>query len=229
MNTEPIIDVIIPALNEEQAIQKVINDLPPMVRNIIVVDNNSKDKTGEAAKEAGAQTLLAREKGYGNACLTGINHLKALKLKPDIVVFIDGDYADFPEELPRLIAPITEKGNDLVIGSRLQYAEKGSLTLAQKFGNRLATFLLRKLYNTTYTDLGPFRAIKWQSLMELEMQDKDFGWTVEMQLKAAKTEMRTEEVPVRYRPRIGKSKVSGTIKGTILAGYKIIYTIFKYL
>ncbi len=223
------IDVIIPALNEEKAIQKVIHDIPDYVRNILVVDNNSSDNTALMARKSGAIVLLERERGYGSACLHGINFLKELPEAPDILVFMDGDYADYGEDMDKLLQPILHGNAEIVIGSRVIKAEKNSLTSAQKAGNWIATLLLRKLYKVHYTDLGPFRAIKWDSLLPLGMCDRNYGWTVEMQIKAAQKGLKYAEVPVRYRNRIGQSKVSGTIKGSLLAGYKIILTIIRYL
>lgn len=223
--------VIIPAYNEENSIAKVIHDLPAkLVTEIIVVDNNSTDNTSNKAKQAGATVLFQQLKGYGNACLTGIEYLKNMKTPPAIVVFIDGDYSDYPEQLPVVIKPIIEEDYDMVIGSRnLGLKAKGSMMPQQVLGNKLATTLMKWLYKTNYTDLGPFRAIKYKSLIALNMADKNYGWTVEMQLKAAKLKMKTCEVAVDYRKRIGVSKVSGTVKGTLGAGYKIITTIFRYI
>lgn len=227
----PLIDVIIPAFNEENAVGKVVQELPrTWIREIVVVNNNSNDQTARAATEAGATVLQEARQGYGFACLKGIEYLRQKPIPPDIVVFIDADYSDFPTELPSLVRPITERGLDLVIGSRaLGARERGSMTPQQVFGNWLATTLLRWLYGVRFTDLGPFRAIRFDKLLELDMRDQTYGWTVEMQLKAAKLKMRTGEVPVGYRRRIGFSKISGTVKGTIGAGCKIITTIFRYL
>lgn len=231
MNKSYIIDVIIPAYNEEQSIGKVIEEIPgELVRDIIVCNNNSSDNTGQVAKNMGATVVNASVKGYGTACLQGIDYINSKEIKPDIVVFLDGDYSDYPEEMPLLFNPIIEKGMDLVIGSRaLGNLEPGSMTPQQIFGNWLATSLIKLFYKYEFTDLGPFRAIKYDSLMALNMEDPNFGWTVEMQVKAAKNKFKCIEIPVRYRRRIGKSKVSGTIKGTILAGHKILWTIFKLL
>ena len=226
-----VIRVIIPALNEEKSIAKVINEIPEkLVKEIIVCDNNSADKTSEEAKKAGATVLLEKEKGYGASCLKGINYINNLEEKTDIVVFLDGDYSDYPEEMYQLVAPIQNDEADMVIGSRaLGIKEKGSLTPQQVFGNWLATRMLKAFYGVHFTDLGPFRAIKLDTLNLLNMQDRNYGWTVEMQIKAAKQKIRSIEVPVSYRQRIGFSKVSGTVKGTFMAGYKIILTLFKYL
>ncbi len=226
-----IVDVIIPAYNEQDSIGKVIEEIPEeLVREVVVVDNNSTDQTFENAKNAGATVLQEQNQGYGYACLKGIEHLNSKKNKPDIVVFLDGDYSDFPEEMFEVVKPIIEENIDFVIGSRaLGKREKGSMTPQQLFGNWLATRLMRLFYGVKYTDLGPFRAIKFNQLLNLNMQDKTYGWTIEMQIKAAKNYLKSTEVPVNYRKRIGFSKVSGTVKGTVLAGIKIIFTIFKYL
>jgi glycosyltransferase involved in cell wall biosynthesis len=208
-----------------------LKDLPrEEIRNIIVVDNGSIDLTAKIAKEAGAIVLHQPERGYGAACLLGMDWLAKQELKSDIVCFLDADYSDFPEELSLLTAPIIAGNADLVIGSRaLGKAEKGAMQPQQIFGNWLATRLLNLFYSVRFTDLGPFRAISYQSLLAINMKDRNYGWTVEMQLKAAKNKMRCMEIPVSYRNRIGTSKVSGTIKGSVLAGYKILYTIFRYL
>lgn len=225
------VDVIIPAYNEEGSIGKVVEEIPKsLVRNIIVVDNNSTDNTGEVAEKSGAIILFEPNPGYGNACLKGIEYLSTLDEKPGIVVFLDGDHSDYPEQMERLIERIVKYDDDLVIGSRsLGNREKSSMTPQQVFGNRLATFLMRLFWNARFTDLGPFRAIKYDKLIAIGMSDKNYGWTVEMQLKALKYRLKYSEVPVDYRKRIGKSKVSGTLKGSILAGYKILLLIFKNL
>ncbi|MBK9449316.1 MAG: glycosyltransferase family 2 protein [Bacteroidetes bacterium] len=229
----PNILVIIPAFNEAESIGKVVGDIPKgLVREVVVVNNSSTDATETNAKAAGATVLRETRRGYGFACLCGIAYANAKQgaERPDIIVFIDGDYSDHPEQLPELLRPILEEGYDMVIGSRaLGARERGSMTPQQVFGNWLATTLIRLFYRTRYTDLGPFRVIKMDKLLALEMKDQTYGWTVEMQLKAAKKKFKTTEVPVNYRRRIGVSKVSGTVKGTILAGYKILYTIFRYL
>ena len=225
--------VIIPAFDEEKSIAKVIYDIPKnIVSEVYVGNNNSRDNTEQFAKEAGAIVINEKRMGYGYACLACMNEIvkKPESEQPDIIVFVDGDYSDYPEKIPELIKPIIENNMDMVIGSRvLGKAEKGSLTAVQKFGNALSTYLIRILYKVNYTDLGPFRAIKWKQLLALNMQDKTYGWTVEMQAKAAKASMNTTEIAVPYRVRIGTSKVSGTIKGSIMAGYKILFTIFKYI
>ena len=225
------IKVIIPAFNEQNAVGLVIDEIPSeLVSEIIVVDNGSTDDTCEVAKSKGATVLEENKRGYGQACLCGLQYIANQKQKPDIVVFLDGDHSDFPEEMNDLVNPIINDKMDLVIGSRAKgQKESGSMTPQQIFGNWLATTLIKLFYGITYTDLGPFRAVKYSSLLAIDMQDKTYGWTVEMQLKAAKLNMNITEIAVDYRKRIGISKVSGTVKGTILAGYKIITTIFKHL
>lgn len=222
------ISVIIPAYNEEQSIGKVVSDIPSFVDEVVVVNNNSTDSTVQVAEEAGATVLTENRKGYGYACLKGMDYLQSKNT--DVVVFLDGDYSDYPEEMEGLIEPIKQNGYDMVIGSRvLGTRERGALTPQQVFGNWLATRLMKLFYGVSYSDLGPFRAIKWSSLEKLNMVDPTYGWTIEMQLKAAKLKMKTTEIAVNYRVRIGVSKVSGTIKGAVMAGIKIIWTIFKYL
>lgn len=223
--------VIIPAFNEENAVGKVIRDIPKnLADEIIVVNNNSTDLTSEIAREAGATVLFEPKKGYGRACLKGMDYLQNQRTeKTDIVVFIDADYSDYPEEMSKLVQPILSGKAQLVIGSRaLGKREKGAMTIPQLFGNWLATNLMRIIYGAKFTDLGPFRAMDYKALLSLDMQDQTYGWTVEMQLKVAKQKMRYCEIPVNYRKRIGFSKISGTVKGTIMAGYKIISTLFKY-
>ena len=221
------IAVIIPAFNEALSIGYVIEAVPNQVHEIIIVDNNSTDITKDIAKDKGATVLFEPKKGYGHACLKGIDYLA--KDPPDIVVFLDGDYSDFPEDLVSIIAPIVNKDARFVIGNRAKnLIEKGSLTPQQIFGNALACFLMRILYKGTFTDLGPFRAIGWEDLLLLEMQDKTYGWTIEMQLKVLRKKIPYIEIPVRYRKRIGVSKVSGTITGTLMAGYKILTWIGKF-
>lgn len=217
------IAVIIPALNEERSIGKVIGEIPPWVDDIVVVDNGSSDQTGEVARAAGARVLQEPERGYGAACLTGIAALR----EPDIVVFLDGDYSDYPQEMTALVEPIIADQADMVIGSRvLGEREKGALSPQQIFGNWLACRLIRWFWKADFTDLGPFRAIRYSTLQSLNMRDRNYGWTVEMQIKAAQRGLRSREVPVRYRKRIGKSKVSGTVRGVISAGAKILWVIF---
>jgi glycosyltransferase involved in cell wall biosynthesis len=224
----PIISVVIPAFNEEKSIGKVVADIDRnLVKYVIVVNNNSTDNTIDIAKKAGAIVLDEPNKGYGWACLKGIE--KTNELKTDIVVFLDGDYSDYPQEIQDVIAPILNDGIDLVIGSRvLGKREKGSLTPQQVFGNWLATRLIRLFYGVSFTDLGPFRAIKSDVLENLSMSDKTYGWTIEMQLKTVTKKHTFKEVAVNYKKRIGVSKVSGTVKGTLLAGIKIIFAVFKY-
>lgn len=231
MSDSPIIDVIIPVYNETQSIGLVIREIPKdITRHIIVCNNNSTDDTPNVAKKAGAVVVDAPVRGYGNACLKGMEYISHQDQKPDIVVFLDGDYSDYPEEMPSLLKPIIQDGKDLVIGSRaLGLKEKGAMMPQQIFGNWLATRLIRLFFRYTFTDLGPFRAIRYESLLRLNMSDPTYGWTVEMQVKAAKLKMACTEVPVSYKKRIGESKVSGTLKGSVLAGYKILWTIFKSL
>lgn len=226
-----IIDVIIPAYNEENAVGKVVKAIPKdLVREIVVVNNNSSDETSTIAGNAGATVLMQRDRGYGNACLKGIEYLK-LKDEgdPDVVVFLDADFSDFPEEMVRIVAPIQQGKAELVIGSRaLGKKEKGSMLIQQRFGNWLATTLIHRIYKYRYTDLGPFRAIRMDKLELICMRDRTYGWTVEMQLKALKHGLLIQEVPVSYRKRIGKSKITGTVSGTLGAGWKILATIWKY-
>lgn len=228
----PRVSVIIPAHNEAGAIALVLAEIPTgLAQEVIVVDNNSTDNTGEIARASGATVLREPRPGYGYACLAGMAHAfgRPQSEQPDIVVFLDGDHSDFPEQMPELLAPLLSGAADMVIGSRaLGEREKGSLLPQQRFGNWLAAGLLRLRYGTTTTDLGPFRAILAPALLRINMEDKTYGWTVEMQVKAARLGLRTVEVPVRYRKRIGTSKVSGTVRGTVGAGYKILWTIFKY-
>lgn len=226
---KPLIKVIIPAFNEELSIGKVIEKIPSIVSEIIVVSNNSTDQTEQVARNAGATVLYENQKGYGYACLKGLQYIATQEIKPDIVVFLDGDYSDYPEKLTRLVAPIMNNNIDLVIGARSKnLREKGAMTFPQIFGNWLATSLMKLFFNAKFTDLGPFRAIKYDKLLALQMEDKTYGWTVEMQLKALKKKYSYVEIPVPYKNRIGKSKISGTLKGAIFAGIKILSWIFKY-
>ena len=221
--------VIIPAYNEEKSIAKVIGDIPKdVVSEVIVVNNNSNDNTESIALNAGAKVLFEKQKGYGAACLKGIDYLK--EHTPDIVVFLDGDYSDYPEEIIDLIKPIKYDDYDFVLGSRvIGEREKGALPVQSRIGSVIAGNLISLFWKVKYTDLGPLRAIKYNKLLELEMQDTWFGWTVEMQIKAAKKHYKILEIPVRYRKRIGKSKVTGTLKGTVMASFIIMKTIFSEL
>lgn len=225
-----IVDVVIPAFNEEEAIPLVLGDIPKeRVRNIYVVDNNSTDQTAQRAREAGANVLTERQQGYGAACLRGLAEIELRDPKPDVVVFLDADYSDHPEEIISILKPIEEGNAELVIGSRsLGNREKGAMLPQQLFGNWLATMLMRWMYGSEFTDLGPFRAITWKALEAIKMADRDFGWTVEMQVKVLKNKIPYVEVPVSYRKRKGVSKITGTIRGTIMAGYKIIFTILRH-
>jgi glycosyltransferase involved in cell wall biosynthesis len=215
------IAVLIPTYNEAPSIAQVLKALPSSVTEVVVIDNGSSDQTTEIAKTNGATVLYEARKGYGYACLKGMEYLE--NNPPELVVFLDGDYSDHPEELDQLVAPLQKDDVDFVLGARVKsLREKGSLTPQQHFGNWLACLLMRWLYNSRFTDLGPFRAIRWETLQSLEMQDKTFGWTVEMQLKVLRRKIPYIELPVSYRKRIGISKVSGTVKGTFMAGYKIL-------
>ena len=226
---KPLIKVIIPAYNEQDSIAHVINDIPKSVDEVIVISNNSTDNTEINAKNAGATVLKESQKGYGFACLKGMDYISKQELKPEIIVFLDGDYSDYPEQLKEIVAPIINDNIDFVIGSRVkELREDGAMTPQQIFGNWLATFLMKLFFSAKFTDLGPFRAIKYDKLLALKMQDKTYGWTVEMQLKALKQKLTYVEIPMKYRNRIGVSKVSGTLKGTIFAGIKILSWIFKY-
>lgn len=224
--------VVIPAWNEEGSIGRVIDALPKEWHTqVVVADNNSTDFTASVAREFGATVVPAPRQGYGSACLAGLAHIAALppEHQPQVICFIDADFSDHPEQLPELVAPILAGEADFVIGSRmLKPQPKGALLPQAIFGNKLACFLMRLLFGARYSDLGPFRAIAWDKLQALNMVDTNFGWTVEMQIKAARAGLRTREIAVDYRPRIGMSKITGTIKGTFKAGYKILYTIAKY-
>lgn len=218
------IGVVIPALNEQSSIGIVIRGIPRWVDHIVVADNGSTDRTADVARAAGATVVAEGERGYGAACQAGIAALDA----PDIVVFLDGDFSDDPREMAALVDPIARGTADMVIGSRSAGAEPGSLTPQQKFGNWLACRLMQLLYGVTYTDLGPFRAVRATALDRLAMTDRNFGWTVEMQIKAAKSRIAALEVPVRYRRRIGVSKISGTLRGSFLAGKTILSVIARH-
>lgn len=220
--------VIIPALNEAESLPLVLRDLPhDLVDEVIVVDNGSTDETAQHARALGATVCFEAKRGYGYACLTGIAHARAKK--PDVIVFLDGDYSDYPEELPHLLQPIQENRADLVIGSRMTGTRvKGALLPQAILGNWLASTLMRWFWKAPFTDLGPFRAIRFSTFEALRMQDGTYGWTIEMQIKAVRQGFRCTEIPVSYRPRIGTSKVTGTISGTMKASYKILFTIFRY-
>jgi glycosyltransferase involved in cell wall biosynthesis len=227
MQHRPNISIIIPAINEEESIGLVLNDIPKdMVKEIIVVDNGSHDNTANVAKNLGAKIMSEPLRGYGSACLRGIS---VLKKDTDIVVFLDADYSDYPQDMHTILKPILTGNAEMVIGSRmLGVREKGALLPQALFGNKLAAFLIRLFWRFRYTDLGPFRAIRYKALLALNMADKNFGWTVEMQIKALKKGFRIMEVPVRYRRRIGKSKITGTLSGTVRAGTKNILFTFLF-
>ena len=225
----PAIDVVIPALNEEGSLPLVLAALPrPPVRRVVVADNGSTDGTARVARLGGAVVVSASRRGYGSACLAGLDHLRRTG-PPDVVVFVDADYSDHPEELPALTAPILAGEADLVIGSRiLGRREPGALLPQPRAGNLVACLLIRLLYGKRFTDLGPFRAVRWEALESLGMSDPDFGWTAEMQVKAARRGLRCAEVPVSYRKRVGVSKITGTVACTVRAGYKILWTVLRY-
>ncbi len=226
----PTIDVIIPALNEEQSLPLVLRDLPrDRIREVLIVDNGSTDDTAAVANRMGATVVHESRRGYGRACLTGIETLARRKPPPEVVVFLDADYSDHPDELVRIVGPIAEGRADLVVGSRVLGKNEPRALLPQaRLGNLLAAWLIRRRFGLPVTDLGPFRAIRWQTLLALRMSDPDFGWTVEMQVKAARNGVRYAEVPASYRRRIGVSKITGTLSGTVRAGWKILYTIYRH-
>ena len=230
MSKNLTIDVVIPALNEEASLPLVLAQLPrSSVRRIVVADNGSTDATARVAREGGAEVVAAARRGYGSACLTGLAHLRRTG-PPDIVAFIDADYSDHPEELPAVAAPILSGVADLVIGSRvLGRRERGALLPQARAGNLVACLLIRIFYGHRFTDLGPFRAIRWDALERIGMADPDFGWTAEMQVKAVRLGLRCAEVPVSYRRRVGVSKITGTITGTVRAGYKILWTVARHI
>lgn len=223
------IDVVIPAFNEEASLPLVLQAIPhPPANRVVVVDNNSSDRTAEIAARLGAIVVAERHPGYGSACLKGLDYLRHHE-PPDVVVFLDADFSDHPGELPRIVAPILADEADLVVGSRaLGSREPRALLPQARAGNLIACLLIRLLYGHRYTDLGPFRAIRWEALEGLQMADLDFGWTAEMQVKALRHRLRVLEVPVSYRRRVGVSKITGTFKGTIMAGYKILWTVLRY-
>ncbi len=224
--------VVIPALNEERSIPLVLRDLPKVGR-VIVVNNGSTDDTAKVASDAGATVVDEPQRGYGAACLRGLatirEEIDVGQGSPTIVVFVDADYSDHPDLLPQLVLPIFDGAADFVLGSRLLgIRQPGAMPLQSIYGNKLACFLMWLLFSAKFTDLGPFRAIAYDKLCDLQMTDQNFGWTIEMQLKAVQQRLRYEEIPVPYRCRIGTSKISGTLTGTVRAGTKILYTIAKY-
>jgi len=223
------VDVVIPALNEEASLPLVLADLPRgLVRRVVVADNGSRDGTARVAREGGAEVVEASRRGYGSACLAGLDYLRRTG-PPEVVVFVDADYSDHPDELPAVVAPILSGEADLVIGSRvLGDREPGALLPQARAGNLVACLLIRLLYGHRFTDLGPFRAARWKALEQLAMRDPDFGWTAEMQVKAVKKGLAVREVPVSYRRRVGVSKITGTVAGTLRAGYKILWMVARY-
>lgn len=223
------VDVVIPAFNEERVVGEVVASIPrPPVDRVVVADNNSRDRTAAVAAAAGAIVVPAPRQGYGSACLAGLAWLRAHE-PPEVVAFLDADGSDFAEELPLLLAPIAAGEADLVIGSRvLGRRERGALLPQARAGNFVACLLIALFYWHRYTDLGPFRAVRWQALERLAMRDPDFGWTAEMQVKALRRGLRVKEVPVSYRRRVGASKITGTVWGTLRAGHKILWTVLRY-
>ncbi|HEX4962387.1 MAG TPA: glycosyltransferase family 2 protein [Thermoanaerobaculia bacterium] len=228
--SNPAVDVVIPALNEEASLALVLAAIPhPLVRRVVVADNGSLDGTARVAREGGAEVVAAARRGYGSACLAGLAHLRRTG-PPEVVVFVDADYSDHPEEMTALVAPILAGEADLVIGSRvLGRRERGALLPQARAGNLVACALIRLFYGHRFTDLGPFRAIRWEALERLHMADPDFGWTAEMQVKAVRQGLESTEVPVSYRRRVGVSKITGTVSGTLRAGYKILWTVARHI
>jgi glycosyltransferase involved in cell wall biosynthesis len=229
IDLRPTIDVVIPAFNEERSLPLVLAAIPGgLVRRVVVADNNSRDRTAAVAVAGGAIVVPAPVQGYGSACLAGLDFLRR-NGPPEIVVFVDADFSDHPEEMPPLVAPILSGTADLVIGSRvLGIRELGALLPQARAGNLIACTLIRLFYGFRYSDLGPFRAISWAALEKLEMCDPNFGWTAEMQVKALRRGLRPAEVPVSYRKRVGVSKITGTYYGSFMAGWKILFTVFRY-
>ena len=225
-----IVDVVIPALDESRSLPLVLGDLPrSSVRHVVVADNGSTDDTAAVARAAGCWVVSEPRRGYGSACLAGLARLAALPRPPDVVVFLDADHSDHADELPRLLEPIASGRADLVVGSRaLGVPDRGALLPQQRVGNRIAAWMIRRLYRARVTDLGPFRAVTWDALSRLRMEDRDYGWTAEMQVKAFRAGLRYEEVPVSYRRRVGRSKIAGTLRGTVGAGWKIVATILRH-
>jgi glycosyltransferase involved in cell wall biosynthesis len=225
----PAVDVVIPALDEEASLPLVLADLPrPPVRRVVVADNGSRDRTASVARAGGAVVVASPRRGYGSACLAGLDYLRR-NGPPDIVAFVDADHADHADELPLLLEPLLSQRMDAVIGSRVLGArEPGALLPQARAGNWLACRLIQLLYRHRYTDLGPFRAIRWPALERLGMRDPDFGWTAELQVKALRHGLRVGEAPVSYRRRHGRSKISGTLRGSLNAGAKILWTIVRY-
>jgi glycosyltransferase involved in cell wall biosynthesis len=225
-----IVDVVIPALDESLSLPLVLADLPrASVRHVVVVDNGSTDGTGAVAAAAGCRVVVEPRRGYGSACLAGLAWLGSLDEAPEVVVFLDADHSDHADELPLLLDPIGAGRADLVVGSRaLGVRERGAMLPQQRWGNALAAVLIRAIYGASVTDLGPFRAIRWDALQRLGMVDRDYGWTVEMQVKAFAEGLVYAEVPVSYRRRVGRSKIAGTLRGTVGAGAKILATILRY-
>ena len=218
--------VIIPVFNEEESLPLVLDEIPSdLIDEVIVVDNGSTDNSAALAVAHGATVVQEPARGYGAACLCGI----AASVEHEVLVFLDGDYSDYPEDMRELLPPVVEREADMVIGSRMLRAGSRSALLPQaRYGNQLAAFLMRWLFGIRCSDLGPFRVIRRKALLDLEMTDRDFGWTVEMQLRARLRDLTVVEIPVRYRKRVGESKITGTLRGTLLASYKILKTIFTY-
>jgi len=219
--------VVIPALDEEQALPLVLAELAPVgVERVVVVDNGSRDATAARALDGGVEVVQEPRRGYGSACLAGLAHLRAAP--PDVVVILDADHSDYPEELPLLVGPIVRGEADMVLGERVSRAAPGALLPQQRAGNALATLLIQRVTGFRYRDMGPFRAIRWSSLERLAMRDTNYGWNVEMQIKAITRGLRVLEIPVGYRDRVGRSKISGTVRGTVRAGSKILWSVWRY-